>query len=302
MGRQTHLTSKARLAIVISVVAIGVCALLISTHRTSPARRLEVPNPSTATQAEGGNSKPRDTSKPVSAPEPSKAEAPTAKFERVSACAGEASILEFHKRQTDCDWYANKQQFQKFYADCLNNVAGEQAAIEEISRKLISCRPAELTPGGVFDATAAAALAGDQNAQICFVAAVFMEDRRAGKTISEEDERVYKQLAPAFIESAFARGDWRIVALLSRRIVDEVNRLLASIYDIGTPETLYKMNRLLQLGASERMATDVGNSIAAISLSPAQQAAAEQWARDTYNARFASNPRLEAMPTVCAHD
>jgi hypothetical protein len=230
----------------------------------------------------------------------SKAEPAAVKFERITSCVSETRKLKFHTRQAACDWYANKQQYQQAYADCLNNLSNEREAVERIHQRLSACDASELTPDGVFFATKAAALAGDRDAQMCFVAGDFLEDPKAGKTISEENASEYRRLAAGFIESAFSRGDWRIVALLSRRSVDSTNRLLGSVYDIGTPETIYKMSRLLQLGGSQSFSTDVGNSIAKIQISPPQQAVAERWAQETYNAQFASTTRLEAMPRVCA--
>jgi hypothetical protein len=252
------------------------------------------------TRSANSHSGPPDTGKHVDYPQPSKAETPAATFDRITSCVHETIKLEHHTRQAGCDWYANKQQYQEAYAACLNNAASEQAAIDKGHQRLRTCSPSELTPSGIFAATKTAAVAGDRDAQMCFVAANFLEDPAAGKIVSQEDESEYRRLAPGFIDSAFAQGDWRIVALLSRRSVDSVNRLLSSVYDIGTPETIYKMNRLLQLGGSEGVATGAANSLAKVELPAQQQSVAERWVRETYNAQFASTTRLEAMPRVCA--
>jgi len=191
---------------------------------------------------------------------------------------------------------------------CLNRIAGEFAELERLTAKTAACPQSLANPSDYYDALRGAALAGDLDAQRCFLAGYF-HGMRAERRISEKQLAEYLVLARKFIQSALERGDWAVVHHLADGYVDDPG-LLYRVYPYGTdhPETMYRMNYLLNLGSGGKAGSDEArNRVDAIRrngrLSAAQIQAAEAWAHETYDGYFAAVPYNEKdAGSLCRED
>lgn len=70
---------------------------------------------------------------------------------------------------------------------------------------------------------------------------------------------------------------------------------------VGDPVTVYKMNRLLRLGATGDYAQmlDSYQSEYAAKLTPDQVSKADAWAQAFYDLHFKNSPMLTAEPKTC---
>ena len=100
-------------------------------------------------------------------------------------------------------------------------------------------------------------------------------------------------MAKKFIESSIESGDWGVVRWLARVSIHVPDGLLREAYPIGSehPDTIYKMNYLIQLsGRTEHGGDDAGRIVGVFRskgrLSPEQIPSAEEWAKDTYRKLF----------------
>jgi hypothetical protein len=197
------------------------------------------------------------------------------------------------------------------YAECLNKAGGEEEVIGKLQDQLKTCSADDLTPAGLFAATRAAAEQGDEYAQICFIRGRFRDwGRRNQPLLPQSDVDAYLTFAPQLIEQGLARGDWRIVAMFSRAsfLLAPGDLLTRTDYGVGTPQTVYKMTRLLQLGANQSLAANLQQSLNQMAhpdgdvnpaLTAEEAAASDQWAQAMYAAHFASSPRFDEMPVGC---
>jgi hypothetical protein len=128
---------------------------------------------------------------------------------------------------------------------------------------------------------------------------------------TEQDVDDYKADSPKYISDALARGDWRVVQILSTHFFEPSSGLIGLIDHIGEPETVYKMEKLLQLGAAAGYAKTLGytmEDLANPDLAPDQAlperaiAEADAWAEEMHAQHFAKSPKLTQEPVLCADD
>jgi hypothetical protein len=179
-------------------------------------------------------------------------------------------------------------------------LADAQNRADDLEQVLSHCDQADLGRR-YFEATEAAAKDGDADAQLCYLQRDFSSPEGAPIfTDAEIDE--YQKAAPAYVDAALKRGDWRVVDLLN------TGHLL---HVVGERYDRYKSTKLLRLGASGSYAEgldDVLRGIVQANLNPAaamtEQAIKEgdAWAKQTYANYFSSVPGLTGPPVVCRPD
>lgn len=138
--------------------------------------------------------------------------------------------------------------------------------------------------------TLRAAELGDARARRCYV--------HRGPTLNHaaliqhpEYLAVYKQVLPTLIKQGIQAGDWHMVDMLRYAYRPTTESWLAGA--VGKdPVQYYRYLTLLSLGIREpdSRATPGLLEEAALALQPAQRAAAERWAQQTYDLYFAGNP------------
>lgn len=219
-----------------------------------------------------------------------------------------------------------KQHFQKSVEDdcsgipegddvgmqiCRRSLVSDHAYLHELTARAADCPESLARASDYYEALRATALAGDVNSQECFLNGRF-GNRDSGNFITQEQLDDYLPLARRFVQDAIARGDWGVIHRLAETPQDMPGYgLLVMAYPFGSghPDTLYKMNYLLTLGArdgteSER-ATNLVNSYRNNGELPGEQIrAAEEWARETYDRHFAATPYDEkvAASSFCKED
>jgi hypothetical protein len=180
----------------------------------------------------------------------------------------------------------------------------ERIMIRAIAYNPNGARPSTHIPGcddmqgalrQVYEATNAAAKAGDLDAQMCYLAQ-HAGDRESGFRLSDEEVAEYQKLGPKYVEAAFKRGDWRIVALLGFHVVDSAG-LFIGLEQWKDPLREYKANQLLRLVDVDPQRTDY--RLATASLSAQEMRDADAWAQQTYDKYFISQPKLLKEPQVC---
>jgi len=158
----------------------------------------------------------------------------------------------------------------------------------------------------VYEATTAAAKAGDVDAQMCYLMQA-ARDRESGFQLLDAEIAEYYTLAPGFITAAFDRGDWRVVNLLGFHFVDSPG-LMVGLEQWKDPSREYKAHQLLVLGAGDADPQDTDNWLAALRarenkadwrLSTQELQDSDAWAQETYDEYFSSQPKLTNEPSVC---
>jgi hypothetical protein len=221
-------------------------------------------------------------------------------FHTTQRCYLLAARIASLKRMADCSPMNGRPGLELPYAACLNRVVDNQDRIRAAQAAMTSCGDEKTLVRRYFDATKSAAKNGDVEAQLCYVAGVFAEPD--GSThFTDEDLAEYRAAAPAYVDAALERGDWRVVAVLSDHYVDSMP--LARLLDgAGEPETIYKSDALLRRGAVGDYAQTLNDAMQSLEVSPAGAAAAEDWARLTYTRSFSGSPALSAPPPRCGAD
>jgi hypothetical protein len=230
-------------------------------------------------------------------------------FRETQRCFFLAARIAVLKRMADCSPMNGRAGLELQYAACLNGVVDHQDQIRSARAAMATCGDEKTLVRRYFDATKSAAKNGDVEAQLCYVSGQFT-DPDGTTHYTDEDLAEYRATAPGYVDAALQRGDWHMVAVLSRHFVDgfELSRLLDGI---GEPETIYKMDALMRLGAVGDYADTLNSSMQDIAhpdqkpelgLSPAGVAAAEDWARSSYARSFSGSPPLTAAPARCGAD
>ncbi len=175
---------------------------------------------------------------------PTAAAAASARFRSLRQCFEASHELAAAKSLGDCKVYEGRQEFEQAYAECLNGWKDwrNRAAVAE--KTLSGCGDVSDIEKQYYEATRAAARAGDPDAQLCYLAFDFSFQGHltpiAGAELAE-----YTEVSPTYVGAAIKRGDWRIAYLLTQRS-GPVTRLNQG----GRPEIVYRMTRLLRHGAS----------------------------------------------------
>jgi hypothetical protein len=149
-----------------------------------------------------------------------------------------------------------------------------------------------------YRATVRAANDGDGEAQLCYLNSVF--DVHRHHSAGEIDE--FKAAGAIFADEGIERGDWRIVTLLgSSQRKHPRNYSLRSLIADGKPSTVYKMNRLLRVGADDSYGKmlDLRAIRLREDLSKEEVTIAESWAAQTFAHYFLASPMLTDEPTIC---
>jgi hypothetical protein len=232
-----------------------------------------------------------------------------AAFHSLQLCASAFRELAITNHLSDCKPYEGRPDFQELYAQCLNgwmNVPNRKAAAEA-ALKGSGCGDTTDVENRYFEATKQAARAGDTDAQLCYLQANFVAD--TGEPLfTDEDVEEYRRVAPQLVDAAFRRGDWRIVQLMTKRSFHPGAGPITQIPGIGKPETIYKMMKLLRLGASGAYAKRLDGQLngmihpdmvpeAALPADVVRRG--DAWAQQTFNESFAGVAGLTEAPTVC---
>ena len=154
-----------------------------------------------------------------------------------------------------------------------------------------------------YEDTVRAALAGDPDAQICYLRKTFGLDR----PWTDEETRLYVDNGPRYVQQTLEQGDWRIVELLSKAAPGRTGRVVPMLHNAVAFEAVnpYRMNRLLRLGAVGPNYVRFLDGLAphyAADLSAQQVAESNRWAADTYDLYFSKSQRLEKAPSTCMGD
>jgi hypothetical protein len=158
-----------------------------------------------------------------------------------------------------------------------------------------------------FQAVADAAKIGDTDAQVCFVQSDF--NLKDFTKFSQEMSDQYKADARTYIDAAMARGDWRIPSLLARSSQTlSHSRGLLHLITQGDDMTIYRMTRLLRLGATGEYAARLDAKLEEYTEArshglrgypPEQLIAEDEWAKQQYLKSFANSPHLDNDPVIC---
>jgi hypothetical protein len=230
-----------------------------------------------------------------------------ATFLKWKTCFDANRVLNVSKKNADCTFYEGKPEFAQAYATCADQWVKNHDEIVSAQEKLKSCGATDHIVDRYRDAVRAAADEGDPDAQMCYLQADFSSGAGEPK-VTAADIAEYKARATQFVDQAFERGDWRIAGLLSSQHLH--GGLRNSLPGIGLPQTVYKMNRLLRLGASGDYANFLDGATDSIlhpdpgspdALSPVNPATADAWARQTYNEHYSAAPPLTQAPRACEY-
>lgn len=145
-------------------------------------------------------------------------------------------------------------------------------------------------------ATASAARAGDADAQLCFIDGGYFPTEKS-------DIEAYGAEAASYVNARMAAGDWRVVETLATPpdSLSHRGESLAGKVNIGSPFTAYRATRLLQYGAegSYSQLLDLNAKTLRRSLTPAQVANADEWAKDEFKRHFSESGKLDKAPATC---
>lgn len=232
-----------------------------------------------------------------------------AEFHSLQLCASAFRELAITNYLSDCKPYEGRPDFQELYAQCLNgwmNVPNRKAAAEA-ALKSSGCGDTTDVETRYFEATKQAAQAGDADAQLCYLQGSFAADS-GERPFTDAGVEEYRRVAPQYVDAALRRGDWRIVELMTKDSFHPGVEPIRQIPGIGKPETIYKMRKLLRLGASgfyaRRLDMDLNGMIhpdlvpeAALPADVVRRG--DAWAQQTFNESFAGVTGLTEAPTVC---
>jgi len=230
-------------------------------------------------------------------------------FRKSYHCYYKLNEIAMHKKRADCSFFEGKPIYEKAYASCIDSSLNEQKAAAAARASMAGCPNDEgATLRDYYNATKAAARDGDADAQLCYLASYF-EDAQGKSHYTDKDVEEYKVVAPEYVSQAFKRGDWRIVYLLSTRDTGATRSLLTLLDDIGQPETIYKMNKLLRLGATGDYAEFLDGTMRGYvhpdalakgdALPEHKVVEADKWAEETYDEYFAGQNPLNEAPAIC---
>jgi hypothetical protein len=231
-------------------------------------------------------------------------------FRDLYRCYSNLKAVDAAKSRGDCSFYGGKPLFEKAYAECLARAQDEANAMHSAESSMQTCPANEGTLiNDYYKATKDAARDGNVDAQYCYLFSYF-QDSQDHSHYTQQDTEDYKADSAKYVADAFARGDWRIVSLLSTRFIDPPRSLVTLLDGIGQPETTYKMKKLLRLGATGDYAASLDEALGVYrrpaqngsrdSLSKDTVAAADKWAQETYERHFqGQQPLTEEPRAVC---
>lgn len=226
-------------------------------------------------------------------------------FSKLKECYFTASQMAALKATIlECESLAGLREVENSYIQCRKNIDERRNSLGDMKQKLADCPNESAIAAAYYMSTRAAAAAGNQDAQLCYLQSAFGTEL----IYSEQDIRRYEQDAPRYADAAMQRGDWRIVELMSMGRFTEASGLLPRLTS-GVLSTRYTMNRLARLGATDGYANyldmyakqDIlsASRTGSDALSPKEISEAENEARRLYALYFTSSPRQAERPIAC---
>ena len=298
------------------IVVVGLCvaAILIAAYFWMGSKAPIDRTPASAASARSDHPSQKVTSTADETPSESRVADPSSNagnsFHNLQLCAYATWELNATKALSDCSEYEGKPQFENYYAQCMNgwmNVPNRKAAAEKALTDS-GCGDTSDIETRYFEATKHAARAGDPDAQMCYLQGEF--GTSSGESLfTDENLEEYKRVAPGYVEAAFRRGDWRIAELLTRRSFHPGSGPVTQIDKIGEPETIYKMTKLLRLGATGTYARILDSDLDGMihpdlvpeaALPAAVVSRGNAWAQETFIESFSGVAGLTERPTVCS--
>ena len=182
---------------------------------------------------------------------------------------------------------------------CNLSHADDQEQRTELEAAASGCPVEAEKPEVFYRALRERALAGDIQAQHCFISGDFNSGGALPGDITADQMVDYHNLIPRLIDQAFERGDWEVVEWLSLGpILDVRDARLSTAYPITAWATAYKMTALLRLGAtysdeiqkldkSLKYISDPSNGY----MSAEEKRAADDWAARHFNAAYSATLR-----------
>jgi hypothetical protein len=227
-------------------------------------------------------------------------------FRELQGCVYAYRELLNVKTSADCSVFEGQPQFREAYADCLAGQRDVRSRVAAAQAAASMCDDADMGKR-YFEATKQAAKNGDVDAQLCYLRGDFFSPE--GTLIFTDAElEEYKKVAPRYVDGAFKHGDWRVVALLSTRRPHPDGGPSHLLEGFGDRPTIYKMTKLLRLGASGPYADFLDDQLEGMIHAPMNPALAlppevvkdgDAWAQQTYTEYFAGGPGLTEAPVVC---
>jgi hypothetical protein len=210
----------------------------------------------------------------------------------------------------DCQNLASQPEYAHEYGECLKRWEEDQATITRLQRQIenVHCPDDADLVSTYYESTKEAARHGDLNAQMCYLQSNFTELDERGRHYTDQDVADYRALSPVYIQSAFQRGDWRIVQHLSNDHHGAITGLAIGIPDIGTPLLMDRMLTLLRMGAVDDYAEQLDSQIDDLEHPDGKENPKlprstidenKAWARETYAKYFSNSPRLTQSPFPC---
>ena len=282
------------------VLAVGWCS---HDRRTADGR---APRPETSDTAGDADAVPASGSgsnEPASRPvgtATGRRELARAAFRRAQLCYFAKMDVESDRSRIAACESVTPLNSRENYAGCQADLASLPRHLAQAEASLAECQRHEADlDGAYFRSTRVAAAMGEPDAQMCYLVGAFGE-----RNFDTRDLEEFKSRVPLYITAALRRGDWRVVQQLgstgSYHTFDPIEHALPR-----TPAVIYRMNRLLRLGATGDYAEGLDH-LAAVDrtlhdgqLPPAQAEQAEAWARQTYRRYFVASPPLSGAPIAC---
>nr|WP_298128821.1 hypothetical protein [uncultured Pseudoxanthomonas sp.] len=200
------------------------------------------------------------------------------------------------------DELRSNPEHAEFFASCDRRAKEFADQLDPLISTLKTCKQVDQQQAETefYEATKAAALKGDIDAQLCYTQATFFSSH----VWTDAEKAAYKKNATSFIDAGFKRGDWRFVEVLRLATPNVIAQsgLLGQVAT-GDRGEIYRYNRLLRLGAGT---VEYQNSLEALSDDPGAplpidvRRQGDEWAERTYNTSFRRSPRLSAPPKTCS--
>jgi len=222
-------------------------------------------------------------------------------FRTAQSCAFAAQSIATMRRMLDsCSVSPTSVDWSDAHKELCPEV-GQQfpRKIAAVERVLAQC-PYEVDDFGeqFFRHTQASAAAGDLEAQLCYV----QNDFELNRPRTPEENQLFERDAPAYVESALRRGDWRIVEILFWKRGRHTNEaLLPDSITTNDGDSARKYARLMRRGAgsdSFRQLMDMESR--ASSSTKGELAELDAWAERMYQMYFSKSPLLHESPIVCS--
>jgi len=237
---------------------------------------------------------------------------PASAFYVAKNCYLTLGYIKRMQRTYDCDRMADNPALGSAYAECLTNRDGLQPTLDSAQRSFAKwgCGDEHDLFPKYYESTKQVAKSGNPDAQLCYLQSNFL-DLNGKAPYAQADRTDYQTASPKYIQNAFTRGDWRIVELLSTDHHGGIIGLALYIPNIGTPDTIYKMTRLLRLGARGEYAEQLDARLDTMArpdghenpdLPQAEIAELDDWAQETFSQYFAGAPGLSKPPYPCGID